>query len=349
MSIAESIIHWYKNNGRDLPWRHTKDPYLIWLSEIILQQTRVDQGMPYYYRFVDAYPTVNDFAQADQEAILRLWQGLGYYSRARNMHKAAKLVMTDFGGIFPRSYTQLLKLPGVGEYTAAAISSFASNEKQAVVDGNVFRVLSRYFGIDTAINTSAGKNLFAQLANALICEKEPGMYNHAIMDFGALICKPKAPLCSQCVLRLGCVAYQQDLISLLPVKLKGKASRNRYFHYIVVEKEGEWVLSKRGEGDVWANMYEFPLIETPGDMESEEIMALPEYQATFGKAKIISIAEPIKHILSHQNIYARFYKLQEVDSVIEKNPHWNYYNSDNLDKLAKHKLIFSFINKYIMY
>lgn len=349
MSVAKNLIQWYKNNGRDLPWRHTKDPYLIWLSEIILQQTRVEQGMPYYHRFVDAYPTVKDFAEADEEAILRLWQGLGYYSRARNMHKAARLVMTDLEGRFPNSYPQLLKLPGVGEYTAAAISSFASNEKQAVVDGNVFRVLSRYFGIDTAINTSAGKKQFGLLANELIPETAPGTYNHAIMDFGAMICKPKAPLCEQCVLRLGCVAYQQDLIDILPVKLKGKASRNRYFHYIVVENQGEWLLTKRGEGDVWANMYEFPLIETPGNIDLEELMALPEYQRCFGEVKIIPLTEPIKHILSHQNIYARFYQLQDPALFTEKNPQWNYYNSDNLDKLAKHKLIFSFINKYIMH
>lgn len=349
MEIAEELIRWYQKNGRDLPWRQTNDPYVIWLSEIILQQTRVEQGIPYFHRFLDEFSSIKEFAEADEAAILRLWQGLGYYSRARNMHKAAKMVMSQFAGVFPSRYEDVIQLPGVGEYTAAAISSFAVNERKAVVDGNVFRVLSRLFGITTPINSTAGKKEFSSLANTLISDNDPGIYNHAIMDFGAIICKPKLPLCDTCVLRMECTAYNTKTIDKLPVKIKGKASRDRYFHYIVVEREGKILMTRRGEGDVWANMYEFPLIETIDDMNADEIMALPAYKKYFGHSKMVQIAQPIKHILSHQNIYASFYKLQDGASIIEKKPEWNYYNSDNLDKLAKHKLIFSFINKYFMH
>lgn len=348
MIIADELINWYRNNGRDLPWRHTKDPYIIWLSEIILQQTRVEQGMPYFYRFVESYPNVKAFAEAEEGELLRLWQGLGYYSRVRNMHKAAKMVMSDFEGVFPTQYEEVIKLTGVGEYTAAAISSFSINEKKAVLDGNVFRVLSRYIGLDTPINSTAGKKQFLALANEVISDSHPGLYNQAIMDFGATVCKPKAPDCENCVLSLDCVALKNGLVANLPVKTKGKFSRNRYFHYFVVVKEGAYLFAQRGENDVWANMYEFPLIETQQEVSLEELKEQDEYKLYFGDVEIEEIGEPIKHILSHQNIYARFYRVVDEQNNIEKKPSWNYYNSDNLDKLAKHKLIFSFINKYFM-
>lgn len=349
MTIANQLITWYKKNGRDLPWRQTNDPYIIWLSEIILQQTRVEQGMPYFYKFVESYPTVKAFAEADEGELLRLWQGLGYYSRVRNMRKAAKMVMSHYDGEFPTCYDQVIKLTGVGEYTAAAISSFSSNEKRAVLDGNVFRVLSRYFGIDTPINSTSGKKQFQSLADDLISESEPGIYNHAIMDFGATVCKPKAPDCEDCVLRMGCAALREGLIANLPIKTKGKVSRNRYFHYFIIEKDDSLVFTKRGEGDVWVNMYEFPLIETKEDVSMVALQNLSSFKEYFDDAEIRQIGEPIKHILSHQNIYARFYRVVNEGNIMEKNPSWNYYNSDNLDKLAKHKLIFSFINKYIVY
>ena len=349
MAIANQLITWYKKNGRDLPWRHTKDPYIIWLSEIILQQTRVEQGLPYFYKFVEEYPSVQDFAEAQEDDLLRLWQGLGYYSRVRNMHKAAKMVMSQFQGKFPSRYEDAIQLTGVGEYTAAAIASFSQNQAKAVLDGNVFRVLTRYFGIDTPINSSAGKKQFQHIADELIPLAEPGLYNQAIMDFGAIVCKPKLPDCGNCPLRMNCVAYSNNQISQLPVKTKGKASRNRYFNYFIVEKDQQILLTKREDNDVWANMYEFPLLETELELVSNELQQLPAFQEYFSGSSIQQIGEPVKHILSHQNIYARFYRIVDGIDLIKKNPSWNYYNSDNLDKLAKHKLIFSFINKYLNY
>ena len=348
MVIADELISWYNKNGRDLPWRETKDPYIIWLSEIILQQTRVEQGLPYFVKFVEKFPTVADFADADEGELLRMWQGLGYYSRVRNMHKAAKMVLSDFDGIFPTQYDEVIKLTGVGEYTAAAIASFSTNERKAVLDGNVFRVLSRYFGIDTPINSAAGKKQFLLLANQVISEDQPGLYNQAIMDFGATVCKPKGPDCENCVLRLDCMALQKDLIGTLPVKTKGKASRNRFFNYFVVERDDTYLFIQRGENDVWANMYEFPLIETETELSLGELQQHNEFKQYFEGVTLEQMGATVKHILSHQNIYARFFRVMDKQNIIKKNPSWNYYNSDKLDKLAKHKLIFSFINKYIV-
>ena len=262
MSFSERILAWYSTHKRALPWRETKNPYVIWLSEIILQQTRVEQGMPYFLRFVENYPNVTKFADADEADILRLWQGLGYYSRARNMHKASKQVIDLHKGVFPVDYHDLLKLPGVGEYTAAAISSFANNQPYAVLDGNVFRVLARYFGINEPINSTTGKKIFANLAAEMLDLNHPAEYNQAIMDFGSMQCKPKNPNCEECILRLDCVAYQDNLVDQLPQKIKAKKSRDRFFHYFIIQKEDSVLMSQRTEGDVWANLFEFPLIET---------------------------------------------------------------------------------------
>lgn len=338
---------WYKENGRDLPWRQTNDAYVIWLSEIILQQTRVEQGMPYFERFLSHFPTVSSFAAAEEEEILRLWQGLGYYSRARNMHKAAKMVMEKYDGMFPQSYTDALTLTGVGEYTAAAISSFSSNEDRAVLDGNVFRVLSRYLGIDVAINTGAGKKLFQSVADELLPPGQAGVYNQAIMDFGALQCKPKGPLCEGCIFQYDCVAYREDKVLALPVKQKGKGSKSRYFHYFIIEEGDSILMSKRGEGDVWANLYEFPLLETVESVSLEELTALADYRRYFDGVTLEPLGVEVKHVLSHQNIYARFYRIVDVHAVKEKKDGWNYHLLENLDKLAKHKLIFSFIDRFM--
>ncbi|MCI0920522.1 A/G-specific adenine glycosylase [Sphingobacterium rhinopitheci] len=348
MSLAQKLIDWYSEHGRDLPWRNTNNPYIIWLSEIILQQTRVEQGLPYFYRFVDAFPTVSSFAAAQEEEILRLWQGLGYYSRARNMHKAAKLVMQLFDGVFPTAYEDVIKLPGVGDYTAAAVSSFSVNENRAVLDGNVFRVLSRYYGIDVPINTGQGKKIFHAVAQDILPKDQAAIYNQAIMDFGATVCKPKAAFCEACVLRLECVASRENSVSLLPVKIKGKGSRNRYFHYFVIQEGDSIVMNKRGESDVWANLYEFPLIETSTDSSLEELVMSPEYQQYFGSVLLEPVGEQVKHILSHQNIHAKFYRITEPHLIIQKKEGWNYHLLEKLDKLAKHKLIFSFINKYML-
>ena len=346
MTFADKLLAWYHENGRDLPWRHTDDAYMIWLSEIILQQTRVEQGMPYYHRFVQILPDVQAFAEATEEEVLRLWQGLGYYSRARNMHKAARQVMERFQGVFPTHYENLITLQGVGDYTAAAISSFSSNECRAVLDGNVFRVLSRVFGIDVPINSTEGKKIFKNLADELISPQHPGAYNHAIMDFGAIHCKPKQPLCPTCIFRLECRALMENKVNELPVKLKGKASRDRYFHYFLLEKEGKILMSKRGEGDVWANLYEFPLIETEADCSLTDLYAHPDFHRHFEGALLHPLGGVVKHVLSHQNIFARFYRISELPEVKEKKICWDYFLLEKIDILAKHKLIFTFWDKY---
>lgn len=346
MSFSERILTWYAQHKRALPWRETKNPYVIWLSEIILQQTRVEQGMPYFFKFLENYPNVTKFAEAEEPEILRLWQGLGYYSRARNMHKASKQVLDRHKGEFPTDYQSLLALPGVGEYTAAAISSFSSNQGYAVLDGNVFRVLSRYFGIDEPINSSSGKKLFSKLAQEMLDQDHPGEYNQAIMDFGALQCKPKSPNCEECVLRLDCKAYEVGLVDKLPVKLKGKKSRDRYFHYFIIEKEGSILMSQRSEGDVWANLFEFPMIESDRELNVAELVQLEEYRINFGENVPKMVKGQVKHILSHQNIFARFYNLDMDNGELAKKSFWNYFLLEKLDTLAKHKLISSFVEHY---
>ena len=346
MSFAAKLLKWYHENGRDLPWRTTQDPYIIWLSEIILQQTRVEQGLPYFHRFVEEFPIVTKFAEADEEKVLRLWQGLGYYSRARNMHKAAQMVQNTLGGIFPTVFSEVIRLAGVGEYTAAAIASFSANEPRAVVDGNVYRVLSRYFGVAEPINSTKGKKLFAALADDLLDKQHAGLYNQAIMNFGALQCKPKNPLCGNCVFQLECVAFREDRVEYLPVKTKGKASRSRFFHYFVVSLADKLLMAKRGEGDVWANLYEFPMLETATDMSLLELVDTEEF-STYFKAGVVlePIGVPIKHILSHQHIYARFYRVTQAEYLKIKKSEWDYFFWEKIDTLAKHKLIFSFLER----
>ncbi|MXV13701.1 A/G-specific adenine glycosylase [Hufsiella ginkgonis] len=346
MNFTQEVISWYHLHKRDLPWRKTRDPYLIWLSEVILQQTRVDQGMPYYYRFSEKYPTVADFAAATEDEILKMWQGLGYYSRGRNMHHTAGLVMRTHGGIFPGSYQALIGLKGIGEYTAAAISSFAENEKRAVVDGNVFRVLSRYFNIDTPINSTAGKKTFTRLANELIDPRYPALYNQAIMEFGALQCRPK-PECPTCPLRPGCLAYQLGKTADLPVKDKKKASRQRYFNYIVAQRDGRMLMNKRGPGDIWQNMYELPLIETNALTSPADLLISPEFTQAFGTQAVVgNVYGPVKHVLTHQNIAATFIILSGFEEFFLNNSGWIYVDPESLDKLAMPKLIFAFLKNY---
>lgn len=344
MVFSNEIIAWYNQHKRDLPWRHTADPYVIWLSEVILQQTRVEQGLPYFDRFLSHYPDVVSFAAAPEGEILRHWQGLGYYSRARNMHSAAKAVVAEHSGVFPNRYDDLIKLKGVGEYTAAAIASFAANEARAVVDGNVFRVLARYFGIDEPINSTRGKKTFLKLAQELLDGACPGLYNQAIMEFGALQCKPKNPDCGNCVLRLGCQALNDGRVKQLPVKLKGKASRNRYFNYFVVEDGGRILINKRGQGDIWEGLYELPLIETPRCMALPELAMNEAVVAHFGpSADFRLLGGPVKHVLSHQNLFAQFIAVDRHDGFNGKKMEWSYVFIKDLGILAKPKLIYSFL------
>lgn len=297
-SFSSVLLAWYDQNKRDLPWRRTKDPYLIWLSEIILQQTRVVQGLAYYNRFSERFPTPRALAEAPEDEVLKYWQGLGYYSRARNLHAAAKSMQ----GEFPRTYEGVRALKGVGDYTAAAVCSIAYDMPYAVVDGNVYRVLARVFGIDTPIDSPAGKKQFTELAQKLLDEKRPGDYNQAIMDFGATVCTPATPQCLVCPLAAVCRALADGRVEQLPVKAQKTKISNRYFHYIYVKQgENTW-LHKRGAGDVWQNLYEPPLVETP--TAAEGFAARPLYKEWFGRKKAVLKVPPVKHVLSHRVIYA---------------------------------------------
>ena len=309
--LADKITRWYLEHKRDLPWRDIKDPYLIWLSEIILQQTRVDQGISYYIKFASEFPSVCDLASAPEEKVLKLWQGLGYYSRARNLHAAARYIQRELNGKFPSEYKEILKLKGVGEYTAAAIASFAFDQCHAVVDGNVYRVLSRVFGIDTPIDSTKGKKQFSELANSLISRKDPGTYNQAVMEFGAMHCKPRNAGCNECPLGGICAAKQKGIVDELPVKSKSIRTRDRFFNYLVLEHKGNVLLNKRTAKDIWQNLYDFPLIETAQAIETEELMAAPELQELAGKEGFVinKVSSTYKHILSHQVIYARFWEI----------------------------------------
>ena len=310
-SFSKKIIRWFYTNKRDLPWRNTKDAYLIWLSEIILQQTRVEQGMSYYLKFAKTFPTVKHLAKADNDEVMKLWQGLGYYSRARNLHTTSKIISDKYKGKFPSEYSEILTLKGVGEYTAAAIASFAFDKPHAVLDGNVFRLLSRVFGIETPIDSSQGKKEFTALANELLDKKNAALHNQAIMEFGAIQCKPVSPDCSVCPLNTMCVAYEKKLVSVLPVKEKKTKVRNRYFNYVVLNYKGTIVINKRTGKDIWTNLYDFPLIETEKEQTEEEFLGSKEWKIFIGKNKysVKSISKVYKHILSHQKIYARFWEI----------------------------------------
>lgn len=308
--ISKQLIQWYLINKRDLPWRETTDPYRIWLSEIMLQQTQVAQGLPYYIKFLDAFSSVNDLANAEEEQVLKLWQGLGYYSRARNLHATAKYVSNELNGVFPDNYTDLKKLKGVGEYTASAIASICYKEPKAVLDGNVFRVLARLYGIDTPINSSEGQKLFSKLSQELLDEKNPDTNNQAIMEFGARHCKPKQPLCETCVFNTKCAALKDSKVDELPVKLKKIKVKKRYFNYVVpISNSNMSVLHKRPVKGIWANLYEFPLIETSDVIEHKLFLEELSGQDLFKKHFDVSLYNevPIVHKLSHQHIHTRFW------------------------------------------
>ncbi len=330
-SVTSTLLNWYQQNKRDLPWRHTKDPYKIWLCEIIMQQTRVAQGLAYYQKFVETFPTPAALARAREDDVLKLWQGLGYYSRARNLHAAAQ----SMNGTFPPTYEGVRALKGVGDYTAAAICSIAYDMPYAVVDGNVYRVLARVFGIDTPIDSTKGKKQFTQLAQTLLDKKHPGDFNQALMDFGAIVCTPQAPQCLTCPLAGTCKARKEGRQEQLPVKAQKTKVSTRYFHYIYV-KQGEFTwLRKRGAGDVWQNLYELPLIETDSERLPPKHPQLRKWfgavpivpphpacshllpqgakakkaqtpQRPLGRGKLLS---PVKHVLSHQIIYAYLYQV----------------------------------------
>jgi len=353
MTFQAELINWYQNNKRDLPWRHTNDAYTIWLSEIILQQTRVEQGLPYFHKFLENFPTVSDFASATETKVLKLWQGLGYYSRGRNMHATAQAVLNDHNGIFPVNHNELIKLKGIGEYTAAAISSFSSGEARAVVDGNVFRVLSRYFGIDTAINSPTGKKEFFNLANELLDQEDPATYNQAIMEFGAIQCKPKSPNCGICPLNQTCFAFTKNQVNTLPVKIRKAAQKHRYLNYFVCKKDYQILVRERQAGDIWQHLYDFPSIETTEEVSLtkslfEESSFEGKVLEAFGtEAKFTHLASK-KHILTHQIIHLHFFSLKNYIFNISKQKELKWVSLIELDELPQPKVIHDFITDYLL-
>lgn len=345
--FAAQIITWYKDFHRELPWRATQDPYKIWLSEIILQQTRVKQGLPYYEKFVETYPTIADFASADLQDILRLWQGLGYYSRARNMHYTAKFIQEELGGNFPNTYQDLLKLKGVGKYTAAAIASFAFGEDVAVLDGNVFRLLARYFGIDTDISSGEGQKEFLALAQAMLPQGQSALYNQALMEFGAMQCSPQKPNCMYCPLQADCVAFATDKIADLPVKNKKMKQKERFFHYWVIIQGQKIALRHRSSEGIWEGLYDFYLQEEDKSTAFEE--ALQQFPSALQPHLVLKHQSPhFKHILTHQIIQACFWQVEITQSqLIEKYlPMLNFYSIEEIKDLPKPILIHNYLEKY---
>ena len=316
MSFSTILIDWYLENKRELPWRNTTNPYHIWLSEIILQQTRVNQGLPYFESFTSNFPSINDLANATEDEVLKLWQGLGYYSRARNLHATAKFISANLNGIFPKQYDEIIKLKGIGPYTAAAIASFAYKEQVAVVDGNVFRVISRYFGIFDDVSTSKTRNVFQDLANELICKSNPDLFNQAIMDFGATQCTPKNPDCLNCVFQENCFAFRNQKTTELPVKLGKTKVSNRYFNFIIYKDKSDFtIIEQRVEKGIWQNLFQFPLIETPESIDLKNIKSL--INESFQNITKLNQTEII-HKLSHQKLHINFWEL-EVDEISNEN------------------------------
>ena len=321
MIFSKILNHWYSNNKRELPWRQTTNPYFIWLSEIILQQTQVNQGLPYYMSFIEEFPTVFDLAKADESKVLKLWQGLGYYSRARNLHHTAKYIVEDLDGEFPDNYKDLLKLKGIGDYTASAIASICYNEASAVVDGNVYRVLSRYFGIETPINTTKGFKEFKLLAQKLMDTINPADYNQAIMEFGAVQCKPQNPFCENCPFQTSCVAFEKKIINELPVKKKLLKASKKHFNFLVIlSKNQQTILEKRKGKGIWQNLYQFPLIDSKEELFHKDIvLALKDIKLLKEDSFEVSLYNEtvIIHKLSHQHLYTKFWIIS-VDEIEQK-------------------------------
>ena len=341
MNIGKYVTDWYLVNKRSLPWRESTDPYIIWISEIILQQTRVNQGLSYFFSFINVFPDVKTLAAADISDVLKIWQGLGYYSRARNMHQAAKTVVDDYNGIFPDSYSELIKLKGVGEYTAAAVASISSGEKVPVVDGNVYRLLARFYGIDSPVNTNASKKEFASVMLELMNNFEPGLFNQAIMEFGALQCVPVNPECNKCPLVSNCYAYDNKKIDVLPVKLKKKKIRNRFFFYIVIITGNHVLLKKRLAGDIWEGLYEFPVIETDDYITFEQLTMKNTWKNIFGEREfsVVNVSEKFIHQLTHQRIFAQFAQIYLYEPGNIDIPGTVFVNQVDLEKYPVSRLI----------
>ena len=346
--FSRKVISWYNQNKRDLPWRNTNNPYIIWLSEIILQQTRVDQGLPYFLRFVEHYPTVKELAEAEEQQVLRHWQGLGYYSRARNLHATAKYVSNTLNGRFPTTFKDLQKLKGVGEYTAAAIASFSFSEVVPVVDGNVSRVLSRHFGLDWDLSKSDTKKKFFELAQELISREQPDLFNQGIMEFGALQCKPKNPDCSVCPLIASCEAYRLKKVQDLPVKTKKQVKKNLFYYYIIFESDSRFLMQTRTNPGIWKGLNEFYLIDSEHDQTTEHILEELEEKHLSLPFLIQSVSDEIIHILSHRKIHAFFIHLrvEEADfNKLKTTLRLKDVSKEEIEKLPKPVLIDNYLNR----
>lgn len=333
MDFAGELISWYRKNKRNLPWRATKDPYKVWLSEIILQQTRVDQGMAYYHTFTEKYPDVHSLAGASEDQVLKTWEGLGYYSRARNLHFTARKISQELGGKFPSTHAGLLELKGVGDYTASAISSICFGEVQPVVDGNVYRFLSRYFGIKTPIDSTEGKKQFRAVAEELITTKNPGEFNQAMMEFGARQCKPVSPNCGACVFRLSCVALKKKLVAQLPVKEKKTKVTERAMTYLVIRNGNHTFIRQRTGKDIWQGLFEFPLVDFDSAQSDKQLRSTSRWKKVIGNytLKITATTPLITHILSHQKLSVRF-----VVAELQGKANLNGYKRVAISTLDKH-------------
>ncbi len=313
---------WYQQNKRILPWRKNHEPYSVWVSEIILQQTRISQGTDYFIRFIQQFPDIRSLASASEEEILKTWQGLGYYSRARNMHAAARQIINQYNGQFPETYDELKKLKGIGDYTAAAIASISFGAEKAVVDGNVFRVLSRIFGIQTPIDTLKGKKELSELAQSLLDKQNPGHYNEALMDFGAIQCTPRNPSCTACLFKDKCYAFLNSKIDYFPVRSKKVSQKKRYFNFLFIRHKNNFFFEQRIAKDIWHNLYQLPLIETFTQIDESELISIPEFASLIKGLKVTVKADSptFIHPLTHQNLSIRFFQISLPKPI--KNSAW---------------------------
>lgn len=343
MNFSRAILNWYMINKRDLPWRNRNDPYSVWLSEIILQQTKISQGLPYYLKFINKYPTITSLAKANENDILILWQGLGYYSRARNLLKTAKFIVDELNGKFPSSYIKLIKLKGIGEYTASAISSICFNERRAVLDGNVYRVISRFYGIDLPVNNHLGKKFYMDYAQKLAPKKSCGDYNQGIMDFGSLICKPKLPLCDKCMLAKDCIASKLKKTNYFPVKLKKNSPKIIHFNYLVLLDSNHKTCINKIENGIWKNLFHFPMVESKKELNRTQLLSNEKVKSTASLSNseiILFNSNPIIHKLSHKTIYAKFWILPIEDS------NSNSVKFSDMNKYPVPRLIEKFLDKF---
>ncbi len=334
------VINWYKTNLRDLPWRKNKDPYSIWLSEIILQQTQVIQGLPYYERFIKNFPTVKDLALAKEEDILKLWQGLGYYSRARNLHFAAKQIVTNYSSIFPNNYKELIKLKGIGDYTASAIASIAYGEVVPAIDGNALRVISRVFNIDLPVDKKDGKKAIKDLMIKIIDTKNPGDFNQAIMELGAMVCKPKNPNCNNCPLQEKCLSFEKENFLERPVKSRKTKVANIYIDYLILSSKEGIVMQQRDNKGIWKSLYEFPNITSNNKFEDFEHLRFLRTKFSL-KDNEIQFVKELKHKLTHRNLYIRFFKCE-----LQQSKGIKFMSADEVQKKAVPKPIENFLKEF---